>query len=176
VVGEGGGQAEPGAQWQSEPSRPSDPSAGSGPPLARAPAFVARLSPHVHAELVAWARAGAPNEACGIVAGRRAPSDGGNAVRFHPLTNAEASPFLYRIDPVEQLHAMLAIDDADEVVWGIFHSHVASPAEPSVTDVSLAFYPEALYLICSLADPAAPHIRAWSIAGDAVTEVPLQIE
>lgn len=137
---------------------------------------MARLSPELHAELVAWAAAGAPNEACGILAGDRAASDGGRAIRFHPLTNVEASPFLYRIDPVEQLHAMLAIDDADEVVWGIFHSHVASPAEPSVTDVSLAFYPDALYLIGSLADPAAPHIRAWSIAGDEVTEVPLEVE
>lgn len=159
----------PGAQ------RPSQPRRSSGSPAARATRFVARLSPELHAELVAWAAAGAPNEACGIVAGGHAPGDGGDAVRFHPLTNAEASPFLYRIDPVEQLHAMLAIDDADEVVWGIFHSHVASPAVPSVTDVSLAFYPDALYLICSLADPAAPHIRAWSIASDKVTEVPLQI-
>ena len=46
---------------------------------------------------------------------------------------------------------MLAIDDADEVVWGIFHSHVASPPEPSMTDVGLAAYPDALYLIGSLA-------------------------
>ena len=70
---------------------------------------------------------------------------------------------------------MLAIDDADEVVWGIFHSHVASPAEPSVTDIGLAFYPEALYLICSLADADAPHIRAWSIRDGRPTEVPLAV-
>ena len=71
---------------------------------------------------------------------------------------------------------MLAIDDADQVVWGIFHSHVASPAEPSVTDIGLAFYPDALYLICSLADPAAPHVRAWSIRDRVVSEVALQVE
>ncbi len=113
-----------------------------------------------------------PNEACGILAGDRAAIDGGRAIGFYPLTNAEASPFLYRIDPAEQLHAMVAIDDADDVVWGIFHSHVASPAEPSVTDIGLAFYPEALYLICSLADLDAPHIRAWSIQDGLVTRSP----
>jgi proteasome lid subunit RPN8/RPN11 len=138
--------------------------------------IVARLSLGLHEELIAWASAGVPNEACGILAGDRSAFDGGRAVAFHPLTNAEASPFLYRIDPVEQLHAMLAIDDADQVVWGIFHSHVASPAEPSVTDIGLAFYPDALYLLCSLADPTAPHVRAWSIRERVVTEVPLRME
>ena len=166
MVGEGGGQAESGAPALS---------GRTGQPVVREVA-AARLSPELHAELVAWAAKGAPNEACGILAGDRAASDGGGAVRFHPLTNAEASPFLYRIEPVEQLHAMLAIDDADEVVWGIFHSHVASPAEPSVTDVSLAFYTDALYLISYQGDPAAPHIRAWSIAGDTVTEVALLVD
>ena len=139
-------------------------------------AVAARLSPELHAELIAWARAGVPNEACGILAGDSAAIDGGRAIAFLPLTNAEASPFLYRIDPLEQLRAMVAIDDRDEVVWGIFHSHVASPAEPSVTDVGLAFYPEALYLICSLADPDSPHVRAWSIHEGTVTEVPLVTE
>jgi [CysO sulfur-carrier protein]-S-L-cysteine hydrolase len=137
-------------------------------------ALAARLSPELHAALIAWAQASVPNEACGILSSDRSAYEGGQALGFRPLTNAEASPFLYRIDPVEQLHAMLAIDDADEVVWGIFHSHVASPAAPSVTDVGLAFYPEALYLICSLADPAEPHVRAWSIRDGLVSEVPLR--
>lgn len=150
---------------------------GAGPErTATAAPIVASLSPGLHAELIDWARSGLPNEACGILAAERSAAEGGRAVGFHPLTNAEASPFLYRIDPVEQLHAMLAIDDADQVVWGIFHSHVASPAEPSVTDIGLAFYPDALYLICSLADPAAPHVRAWSIRDGAVSEVTLQVE
>jgi proteasome lid subunit RPN8/RPN11 len=149
----------------------SPPTTGAGP----AEDVGAYLSPELHAELIAWARAGVPNEACGILAGDAAAADGGRAIGFHPLKNAEASPFLYRIDPAEQLHAMLAIDDADEVVWGIFHSHVASPAEPSVTDVGLAFYPDALYLICSLANADAPHIRAWSIRDGRATEVPLVV-
>jgi [CysO sulfur-carrier protein]-S-L-cysteine hydrolase len=142
---------------------------------AEARDVVARLSSELHAELIAWARAGLPNEACGILSGARSAYEDGSADGFRPLTNAEASPFLYRIDPVEQLHAMLAIDDADQVVWGIFHSHVASPAEPSVTDIGLAFYPDALYLVCSLADRTAPHVRAWSIRDGTVSEVPLVV-
>ncbi len=82
--------------------------------------------------------------------GQRSPADGGTATRFLPLTNVAASPYRYLIDPDEQLRAMLDIDDADEMVWGIVHSHVMSPAVPSDTDVGLAAYPDALYLICSL--------------------------
>jgi proteasome lid subunit RPN8/RPN11 len=175
VVGaEGAGGAE-GIAGRARSEGIAGPAGSEGAAEPPAP-LVARLSPALHAELIAWAQAGVPNEACGILAGDRSAYDGGRAVAFYPLTNAEASPFLYRIDPVEQLHAMLAIDDADEVVWGIFHSHVASPAEPSVTDIGLAFYPDALYLLCSLADPAAPHVRAWSIRDRSVSEVPLRVE
>ena len=72
----------------------------------------------------------------------------------------------------ELLTAILDIDDRDQVVWGIVHSHVASKAEPSATDVGLAQYPDALYLICSLAsDP--PIVRAWSIVEGGVSEVVL---
>ena len=127
-------------------------------------------------ELVAWARAGYPNEACGILAGTRAHDEGGAPLAFHGLTNAAASPYRYLIDPQEQLRLMLALDDADQVAWGIFHSHVRSPAEPSPTDIGLAFYPDALYLLCSLADMDAPVVRAWRIRDGAVTEVPLEID
>jgi proteasome lid subunit RPN8/RPN11 len=79
------------------------------------------------------------------------------------------------IDPQEQLDVWMALDDAGEVVWAIVHSHVASPAEPSATDVGLAFYPDSLYVIVSLADVVAPAVRAWSIVDGAVTEVPLAV-
>jgi [CysO sulfur-carrier protein]-S-L-cysteine hydrolase len=123
--------------------------------------------------IVAWCLAGRPNEACGLIAGSAPALEGGSPTRFLPLTNAAASPYRYLIDPDEQLGAMLDIDDADEMVWGIVHSHVMSPAMPSDTDVGLAAYPDALYLICSLANDA-PHVRAWSIQGGAVSEVELR--
>jgi [CysO sulfur-carrier protein]-S-L-cysteine hydrolase len=143
----------------------------AGSPAASRPAL---LPAALQDELVAWARAGYPNEAWGIIAGTAPHEAGGTPLRFHPMANAAASPYRYKDDPQEQLRVVLAIDDAGEAVWGIFHSHVRSPAEPSPTDVSLAYYPDALYLIGSLADMAAPVIRAWSIQNGAVAEVPLE--
>jgi proteasome lid subunit RPN8/RPN11 len=125
------------------------------------------------AQLTSWALEGRPNEACGLLSAPETPENGGVPTRFRGLTNAAASPYRYLIDPDEQLRVMLEIDDADEVVWGIVHSHVTSPAEPSSTDVGLAAYPDALYLICSLAtDP--PVVRAWSIRDGAVSEVVME--
>ena len=133
---------------------------------------VAHIPGQLLDELVAWCLAGRPNEACGLLAGPVLAADGGVPARFLPLTNAAASPYRYLIDPQEQLRAVLDIDDADEEVWGIVHSHVASPAAPSDTDVGLAGWPDALYLICSLADES-PVVRAWSIREAVVTEVAL---
>ena len=91
------------------------------------------------------------------------------------LRNAAESPYRYLIDTAEQLRVWIELDAADEVVWAIVHSHVASPAEPSQTDVGLAYYPDSLYVICSLADPDRPSVRAWSIVNRAVSEVPLRV-
>ncbi len=134
---------------------------------------VARVSDDLLKEIVRWCLAGRPNEACGLLAGPMLAAEGGTPTRFLPLANAAASPYRYLIDPQEQLRAVLDIDDAGEEVWGIVHSHVASPAVPSDTDVGLAGWPDALYLICSLrSDP--PTIRAWSIRDGAVSEVTLE--
>ena len=133
----------------------------------------ARIPRELYRELVEWALAGRPNEACGILAGPATAEDGGVPTRFLGMRNAAASPYRYLIDPEEQLRVMLEIDDADEIVWGIVHSHVASPPEPSSTDVGLAAYPDALYLICSLAAPE-PVVRAWSIRQGAVSEIVLE--
>ncbi|MFN8619833.1 MAG: M67 family metallopeptidase [Chloroflexota bacterium] len=133
----------------------------------------ARVPHDVHEQMIAWCLAGRPNEACGILAGPLTAEEGGIPTRFLGLTNAAASPYRYLIAPEEQLRVMLDIDDADEVVWGIVHSHVSSPPEPSSTDVGLAHYPDALYLICSLAGPE-PVVRAWSIRDGAVSEIVLE--
>jgi proteasome lid subunit RPN8/RPN11 len=131
--------------------------------------------------LVAHARAAYPDEACGLVAGTAPAAEGGTATAWHPTRNRAASPLRYEIDPQDLLRVSLAIDDADEVIWGIVHSHVRSPARPSPTDVGLAFYPEALYLVVSLspaeADPAtgAPGVRAWRIVAGEVFEVGLDV-
>lgn len=76
----------------------------------------------------------------------------------------------------------LEADDAGETFWGIVHSHVRTPARPSPTDVAMAFYPDALYLLVSLADEEAdpitgrPSLRAWRIVDGAVHEVGIVTE
>lgn len=131
--------------------------------------------------IVSHARAEYPNEACGLLSGTGPAADGGAATRWYPARNRAASPLRYEIHPDDLLRASLAIDDADEVTWGIVHSHVRSPARPSPTDVGLAFYPDALYLLVSLAgdeaDPVtgAESVRAWRIVGGAAFEVALDV-
>jgi [CysO sulfur-carrier protein]-S-L-cysteine hydrolase len=127
----------------------------------------------MHNELLDALRAGVPNEACGILVSDRYWADGGVAQRWVSLRNAAASPYRYLIDPQEQLRVWMQLDDADEVVWAIVHSHVASPARPSQTDIGLAYYPDSLYIVCSLTSMDEPDLRAWSIVDGAVSEVGL---
>ncbi len=131
--------------------------------------------------LVEHARAELPNEMCGMVAGTAAPADGGRPTTWHPTRNVAASPFRYEVHPEDLLRVSLEIDDRDEEVWAIAHSHVGSPARPSPTDVERAFYPDALFLLVSLdeaeADAAtdAPSVRAWRIVDGQVFEVDIEI-
>ena len=133
----------------------------------------------IRVALIEHARREYPNEACGLIVGSAPPSERGTALRFEATRNAAASPSRYEIDATELLRISLAVDDADEAIWGIVHSHVRSAARPSPTDIGLAFYPDSLYLLVSLdaaeADPTTgqPGIRAWRIVGGQVFEVAL---
>jgi [CysO sulfur-carrier protein]-S-L-cysteine hydrolase len=144
------------------------------------PAAIA-LPASIRAAIVDHARGEVPNEACGIVVGDRPATDGGRALRWVPLRNAAASPYRYSIDPNDLLRLTIETDDADEVFWAIVHSHVASPARPSPTDLRESHYPDSLYLLVSLdpaeADPSpGPGLRAWRIVDGGVHEVALTIE
>jgi proteasome lid subunit RPN8/RPN11 len=121
------------------------------------------------------ARAGVPNEACGLLAAGAHFGQGGSPTRYVAMRNAAESPYRYLIDPQEQLRVWMELEDNGEVPWGIVHSHLASAAVPSATDVGLAFFPDSLYLICPLADPERPTVRAWSIREGVVTEVQLAV-
>ena len=123
-----------------------------------------RLTASLLQEIVDAARAALPNEAVGLLVGSSEPT------RYVALRNASESPYRYSIDPAEQLRVWTELEAKDESVHAIVHSHVASPAVPSNTDVELAYFPESLYLICSLASPDQPDIRAWSIRDGAVSE------
>ncbi|HEX5827561.1 MAG TPA: M67 family metallopeptidase [Candidatus Limnocylindrales bacterium] len=153
----------------------------SGASAAHPGSAVARLPRALADAIVAQARAEYPNECCGIIAGSADPNAGGEALRYEPCRNEAASPYRYTIHPDDAYRVMVAIDDADEAAWGIVHSHVRSPAVPSLTDIGLAQFPDALYLLVSLApgeaDPAtgAPSLRAWRIVGREVFEVRLEV-
>jgi len=120
--------------------------------------------------IVDHAREGDPNEACGLIIGDRSAADGGVPLRFEATRNKAASPYRYEIDPDDLLRLTIATDDADEVFWAIVHSHVRSPAYPSPTDVALAQYPDALYLVVSLAADE-PALGAFRIVGGAIHSV-----
>ena len=122
----------------------------------------------VRDEVIAHARAGLPNEACGILAGRD-----GRVERFFAAQPDEPSPYYYRISAEDQIRIMNQIDDAGLDLIGIYHSHVASPAFPSRTDAEQAFWPDAVYVIVSLAGGDAD-VRGFRIRDMDVAEEPLE--
>lgn len=124
--------------------------------------------------MVDHARAEYPNEMCGVIVGDRPAAGGGRAVRWEPARNRAASPMRYDIHPDDLYRLTVETDDAGEVFWAIAHSHTHSPPRPSLTDIGLAFYPDALYLLVSLADPE-PALAAWRIVADEVFPVELVV-
>jgi proteasome lid subunit RPN8/RPN11 len=121
-------------------------------------------------EIVAHAREGLPNECCGMVGG-----GDGEARTVYRAENAEASPLRYSIDAKEQFRLMQTIEAAGEELVGIYHSHTKSPAYPSQTDVNLAGWPDTVYLIASLADPAAPEVKGFWIRDGRIEEAQLDV-
>ena len=128
-----------------------------------------RISQELFDEMVAHAVQDAPNECCGMIATRE-----GEAVMVHRATNAAASPLRYEIDGAEQYRIQVAIDDADLDLGAIYHSHTRSGPYPSQTDINLAFYPEALYVIVGLAGKD-PDVRAFEIRDGQVSDAELEV-
>jgi proteasome lid subunit RPN8/RPN11 len=121
-------------------------------------------------EMVAHARAEAPNECVGLLFGRD-----GRVERIWRGTNVHRSPFSYQMDPGELLRAFREMEAAGLELVGIYHSHPASPAYPSRTDVARAYYPEAAYVIVSLQEDP-PAVRAFRIQEGRVTEEDVMVE
>jgi [CysO sulfur-carrier protein]-S-L-cysteine hydrolase len=121
-------------------------------------------------EIVAHARAEAPNECCGMVA-----SENGRAVEVFRAVNAAASPLRYEIEPRDQYRIEMAIEDAGRDLGAIYHSHTRSEPYPSQTDVNLAFHPHALYVIVGLAGEA-PDVRAFRIVDGNISDAELEVE
>ena len=123
--------------------------------------------------MIAHAKAGFPNEACGILAGdlKKEETRG-----FFPMKNLDESSISYFMDPKEQLLIFKKMREAGVEMVGIFHSHVASVASPSQKDVRLAFYPEVSNLIVSLSDMEKPVLRSFKIKDETVSEEKIIVE
>ncbi|MYR06045.1 peptidase [Gordonia sp. SID5947] len=122
--------------------------------------------------MVAHARADHPDEACGIIAG---PEGSDSPERFVAMVNAERSPTFYRFDSTEQLKVWREMDRLDEEPVVIYHSHTATEAYPSRTDISFASEPNAHYVLVSTRDAESAEIRSYRIVDGVVTEEPIEI-
>jgi [CysO sulfur-carrier protein]-S-L-cysteine hydrolase len=129
-----------------------------------------KISRELYDQMIAHARAEAPNECCGMVA-----SKGDQAVRVFPAENAASSPLRYEIDGAEQYRIQMEIDDAGHDLGAIYHSHTRSAPYPSQTDINLAFYPDAMYVIVGLA-AEEPDVRSYFIRDGRVTEAELAVQ
>jgi proteasome lid subunit RPN8/RPN11 len=129
-----------------------------------------RIAKQLLDEIIDHARSEAPMECCGMVASRD-----GAAVRVYPATNAAASPLRYEIDGAEQYRIQMEIEDAGLDLGAIYHSHTRTEPYPSQTDINLAFYPEAVYVIVGLAGDQ-PDVRSYEIRDGRVQEAELVVE
>jgi proteasome lid subunit RPN8/RPN11 len=130
---------------------------------------------HVDA-MIAHAKADHPDEACGVIVG---PEGSDQPVRLVPMTNADRSPTFFRFDPQEQLRLYRAMEDADEEIVVVYHSHTATEAYPSRTDVGLATEPQAHYVLVSTAESGAAEgpvsVRSYRILDGEVTEEEIEV-
>lgn len=128
--------------------------------------------------IIRHCRAELPNEACGILGGRGSTVD-----EVYSMRNGRPSPASFEMVPEEQFRVMKGLREAGRTVVGIYHSHPAAGAVPSVRDVELAYWPETLFpnqpaavtVIVSLIDRRAPVVKGYAITEAGVEEVPLVI-
>ena len=125
--------------------------------------------------MIAHARDDLPNECCGILAGQD-----GQVLKLYRMSNVEASPFRFSMNPLEIARVDTEAGDNDWELLAIYHSHTRSEAYPSDTDVRIAggtsqLWPDVRYVLVSLMDANAPQVRLFDIRDNVVTEEPLQV-
>jgi proteasome lid subunit RPN8/RPN11 len=133
---------------------------------------VLRIRQDLYEKIEAHARADHPDEACGVLAG---PAGSDRPERFIPMTNAARSPTFYEFDSTEQFHVWQQMDEADEEPVVLYHSHTATEAYPSRTDVSYASEPGAHYVLVSTRDPEKTEFRSYRIQNGNITEEPVTV-
>ena len=130
------------------------------------------ISQDLYDQIVAHARADHPDEACGVLAG---PAGSDRPKRFIPMTNAARSPTFYEFDSTEQFGVWKEMDERDEEPVVIYHSHTATEAYPSRTDISYANEPGAHYVLVSTRDEHETEFRSYRIHDGEVSEEPVTV-
>ena len=125
---------------------------------------------HIFNDMLAHCKAGYPNEACGILAGRNS-----EVSKIYRMANIENSPVTYMLDSREQFKVMKDMRDNNLSMLAIFHSHPSSAAYPSAKDVSLAFYEECVYIIVSLMEKETV-VKGFSIREGNIEEITLTVK
>jgi proteasome lid subunit RPN8/RPN11 len=141
----------------------------ANPPYPRPVLTIERV---IYDEIVAHARRDHPDEACGIVAG---PEDSDRPARFVPMLNAARSPTFYEFDSADLLQLYKELDANDEEPVVVYHSHTATEAYPSRTDISYASEPNAHYVLVSTRSQDEIEFRSYRIVDGVVTEEPVEV-
>jgi len=122
-------------------------------------------------QLLAHLQSVYPQEGCGILAGTA-----GEVTQLYPIENRLHSRTVYEMSPQQQLTALLEIEEKGWELLAIYHSHPQGPETPSLTDVRQAYYPQALYVIVSLAQHDQPGARAFRIVNGRVSEATIVVQ
>jgi proteasome lid subunit RPN8/RPN11 len=133
---------------------------------------VLRIAQSTYDDIVAHARRDHPDEACGVVAG---PAGSERPERFIPMLNAARSPTFYEFDSHDLLRLYREMEDRDEEPVVVYHSHTATEAYPSRTDISLASEPGAHYVLVSTREPDTTDLRSYRIVDGEVTEEEVRV-
>lgn len=128
-----------------------------------------QIDRNIYAEIVAYAEAQLPIEACGYLAGKN-----GKITKWYGLTNIDNSPEHYSFDPKEQFDTVKDARSHGLEILANFHSHPETPARPSKEDIRLAFDPNILYVIISYASEI-PDMKAFSIQHGEVKKIDIVV-
>ena len=129
-----------------------------------------RIPEKIYNEIITHAREGLPLEVCGILGGIA-----GRISTVNRISNTDAGAEHFTMDPEQQVDVMGKLESGGFELIAFYHSHPKGPDYPSAEDIRLAFYPEVLSVIVSLADPAKPVVKSFRIANGQVEPVAIQI-
>ncbi len=130
-----------------------------------------KIPPNIYSSMLEHAKTDFPLECCGILGGK-----GDEATHIYPVTNIDQSKVTYLMDPAEQIKIFKEMRSFGIELKAIYHSHPNHPALPSRTDVDLAYYPEAVYIIISINDRKEIEIGSFNIIDKNITTAALDIQ